>query len=62
MREHELVIPGRRSEAEASPESILLGWDYGFRAAELRSAPGMTGDRQRGLFASSRGGEVKRVW
>ncbi len=59
MREYELVTPGRCSEAEVSPESILLGW--GFRAAELRSAPGMTGDRQRRLFTSSRGGELKKV-
>jgi hypothetical protein len=36
------VIPGRWSEAEASPESILLGRGYGFRAAGLRPAPAMT--------------------
>jgi L-cysteine S-thiosulfotransferase len=37
-----LGIPGRRSEAEASPESILRGRGCGFRAASLRSAPGTT--------------------
>jgi hypothetical protein len=42
MQNAMLVIPGRRSEAKASPESILLGGGYGFRAAEQRSAPGMT--------------------
>ncbi len=61
MRKYELVIPGRRGEAVASLESILLGGDYGFRASELRSAPGMTGYRQRRLFTSPRGGEVKKV-
>jgi hypothetical protein len=43
-REHKFVIPERRTEADANPEAILLGRDYGFRAAELRSAPGMTGN------------------
>ena len=38
----EAVIPGRRSEAKASPESITTPEEYGFRAASLRSAPGMT--------------------
>jgi hypothetical protein len=34
------VIPGRREAA--NPESITPACDYGFRAASLRSAPGMT--------------------
>jgi hypothetical protein len=34
------VIPGRREAA--SPESITMAGDYGFRAPSLRSGPGMT--------------------
>ena len=37
------VIPGRRSEAEASPESITTVRGYGFRVLGLRPSPGMTG-------------------
>ena len=38
-----VVIPGRREAA--SPESIVPGGGYGFRAPSLRSGPGMTADR-----------------
>jgi hypothetical protein len=38
--EIEPVIPGRAEGA--SPESIITGCGYGFRAPSLRSGPGMT--------------------
>ena len=37
------IIPGRRREAKASPESITTGRGYGFRALGLRPSPGTTG-------------------
>ena len=38
-----VVIPGRAEGA--SPESIISGGGYGFRAPSLRSGPGMTTER-----------------
>ena len=37
------IIPGRAEGA--SPESIITGGGYGFRAPSLRSGPGMTSER-----------------
>jgi hypothetical protein len=45
-----LAIPGRRREAEASPESIIPVRGYGFRALGLRPRPGMTFIGLKGRF------------
>jgi glyoxylate/hydroxypyruvate reductase len=36
------VVPGRATLGGASPQSIITGGGYGFRAPSLRSGPGMT--------------------
>src|SRR4051812_32182152 len=40
-----MPISGKPEIGGASPESILTGRGYGFRAPSLRSGPGMTAER-----------------